>query len=135
MSEMKRPVLDFADTLYPGLRDKRGSQCTPEESIVSGIAWLADNSEHGIDDAARKLIDEFRAFAQSEITQTKPQMPPPSARIVRGLEWIWSHARADFEAGAGEKGTGMFVGTTENEVDAALDYLRALCSLNASRRP
>ncbi len=65
MSEKKRPVLDFADTLYPGLRNKKVSECTPEESIVSGIAWLADNSEYGIDEAAMKLIDEFKAYALS----------------------------------------------------------------------
>lgn len=65
MSEMKRPVLDVANVLYPGLRDKKVSECTPEESIVAGIAWMADNSEYGIDDAARKLIDEFRAFASA----------------------------------------------------------------------
>lgn len=59
---MNRPILDYADTYYPGLRNKRCSECTPEESIVAGIAWLADNSEYGIDEAARKLIDEFRKF-------------------------------------------------------------------------
>jgi hypothetical protein len=71
MSEMTRPVLGFADVMYPGLRNKKVSECTPEESIVAGIAWMADNSEYGIDDAARKLIVEFRAFVSNRAAGTK----------------------------------------------------------------
>jgi hypothetical protein len=32
-------------------------------------------------------------------------------------------ARADFEVASGERGTGAFAGTTEKEVDEALDWL------------
>jgi hypothetical protein len=65
---MTRPVLTYAN-----LGDKRLSELTPAERIVAGIAWLADNSEHGIDDAAKKLIDEFRAFARSETQKQECQ--------------------------------------------------------------
>lgn len=71
MSEMKRPVLDFADTLYPGLRNKRVSETTPEESIVAGIAWIADNEGYGVKEAAKKLIDEFRTYARAQSEGTK----------------------------------------------------------------
>jgi hypothetical protein len=64
---------------------------------------------------------------QSESTRT---FAPPSKRIVRGLEWIWAQARADFEAASGERGTGAFAGTTEKEVDEALDWLN-----NLTRKP
>lgn len=45
---------------------------------------------------------------------------------MRGLGWIYRMARADLEACSGEKGTGQFSGTTEKEVDEALDWLNKL---------
>lgn len=47
---------------------------------------------------------------------------------MRGLEWVWAQARADFEAASGESGTGAFAGTTEKEVDEALEWLRDVLS-------
>ena len=48
----------------------------------------------------------------------------PAKKLARGLFWIWAHAHGDFEVVAGERGTGAFAGTTEKEVDAALDWLK-----------
>jgi len=90
---MSRPVLDFADTLYPGLRNKRVSECTPEESIVAGIAWMADNSEYGIDDAARELIDEFRAFVSLR-SETAPIAWRWKIKGHTG-DWIYASKRPD----------------------------------------
>lgn len=74
----------------------------------------------------RGTVQAVYAAISASASESRAHLKQPSARIVRGLDWIWAHARADFEAGSGEKGTGMFAGTTEAEVDAALDYLRAL---------
>lgn len=49
----------------------------------------------------------------------------PSKKLARGLGWIYRQARADFEVCSGEKGTGAFAGTTEKEVDEALDWLNS----------
>lgn len=49
----------------------------------------------------------------------------PSKKLARGLGWIYRQARADLEHCSGEKGTGQFSGTTEKEVDEALDWLNS----------
>jgi hypothetical protein len=49
-----------------------------------------------------------------------------TSRVQRGLWWIYQHARADFEVASGERGTGAFAGTTEKEVDEALEWLHDL---------
>lgn len=61
MSEMKRPVLEYAN-LPAG---KRFNDLSPEEQIICGIAWIADNEGHGVKEAAKRLIDEFRDFADA----------------------------------------------------------------------
>lgn len=53
-------------------------------------------------------------------------MKKPGKKVVRGLGWIYRQALADFQAASGEKGTGAFGGTTEKEVDAALEWLNDL---------
>jgi len=60
-------------------------------------------------------------------------MRRPGKRIARGLDWIHRMAHADFEAASGEKGTGAFSGTTEKEVDEALDWLRRLIDTTDGR--
>lgn len=61
-------------------------------------------------------------------------MKKPGKRVARGLGWIYRMARADFEAASGEKGTGAFAGTTENEVDQALEWLSEITSAADTRK-
>lgn len=54
-------------------------------------------------------------------------MKKPGKRVLRGLNWVSSQARANFEACQDEpKSTGQFSGTTPNEVAEALAWLDAV---------
>jgi hypothetical protein len=76
---MTRPVLAYAGLPSGTLKD-----LSPADRIISGIAWLADNSEYGIDDAAKKLIDEFRAFT----AQRSEMALPDGAKLYLEHGWL-----------------------------------------------
>mgnify|MGYP001580417475 CR=1 FL=1 len=48
-----------------------------------------------------------------------------TSKIQRGLWWIYRQASADLETASGDK-AGVFGGTTEKEVEEALEWLKKL---------
>lgn len=52
-------------------------------------------------------------------------MNKTTSRVIRGLQWVYEHASSDFEVASGDK-AGAFVGTTEAEVEEALEWLKRL---------
>jgi hypothetical protein len=63
-------------------------------------------------------------------------MKGPSKRICRGLDWIASHARADYQERLTEnQEAGQFPGTSAGEVEDALLWLEATIRAAEGAKP
>ncbi len=61
---MKRPTLDYAESIGAVPKNARIGDMTEIEQICAGIAWMADNEGYGIKDAACDLIDRVAALKE-----------------------------------------------------------------------
>ena len=64
----------------------------------------------------------FENIGYSENKET--EMDKTNSKVLRGLQWIAEHAGGDLEACSGDK-AGAFAGTSEREVEAALNWLES----------
>lgn len=100
---MERPILEYAQKAGRINPNATVRELTPRDDILTSIAWMADNSEHGIDEAGKNTIDKvitYTAAMQAEID-----------RYRQGME-NWKK--------------------TAEEKDGALAVLREVLSLGAS---
>lgn len=51
-------------------------------------------------------------------------------KVRRGLSWVWMHAHADFESSVTDEVCSLSA-SEEQEVEAALRYIRSLCAMDA----